>query len=71
MANPDTTKYYGITLGNFPIAAVIVTKTPAVSGDFQSEYAKPQEFNLSAEKGRPAHTSVAIGLLGIKIPLRK
>ena len=70
MSEYNGIQYWGITLGSFPILAVIVTKQPAVIGDVLAEYDRPDKFEANAEKGIPASTHVAFGLLGVRIPLK-
>ena len=63
--------YYGLVLGKFPVLAVIVTRQPRAIGDLPAEYLKMSELEASSVKDHPASTSVAIGLLGVEIPLKR
>lgn len=67
----QVTTYFGITLGNFPLLALVFTKKPAVDADIIAEFEKPAVYERNGNKGTPAHTAVSIGLIGIKIPLKK
>ena len=70
MSEPVTT-YYGLTLGKFPLLALVLTKKPAVDADIIAEFEKSDVFERNGNKGTPAHTAVAFGLLGVRIPLKK
>ena len=65
------TKYYGWVLGNFPLFTFIVTNQPRIIRDIQADYGSERDFKASPDQSTPAHQTVAFGLLGIKIPLKK
>ena len=66
----DGDKYYGLTIADVPVAAIVLKNTPKITGDLQAEFHNPDHLE-DAVKSIPAHTSIAIGLLGVRIPLRK
>jgi hypothetical protein len=68
--SPSNVKYYGLTIADVPVAAVVVKKNPRIIGDLPADFSN-STLAENATKSIPAHNSVAFGLLGIKIPLRK
>jgi len=69
--SPSETKYYGFTILNFPVAAVITKKQPGQINDVQADWGREASFESSTDPSIPAHTSVAFGLLGIRVPIKK
>jgi len=64
-------KSYGIVLGNFPVLALVIENTPAIIGDVPADFEKQSDYVEEGIKSTPAHKNVALGLLGLKIPVGK
>ena len=70
--SPSNVKYYGLTIADFPLAAIVVNDEPGIAGDLRADFGSPELHAENAVRGTSAHKNVAVGLLGIiRIPLRK
>lgn len=68
--SPSDVRYYGLTIADVPVAAIVVKNNHKIIGDVPADFPNP-DHRENAVKSTPAYNSVAFGLLGIKIPFKK
>lgn len=58
-------------MGDFPVLALVINNIPAITADIPADFEKHSDYVKEGIKSIPAHKHVALGLLGLKIPLGK